>query len=92
MIINIKRSNIMENFFEYYVHSKVSVKTIIAIDARISFYFILPPFFPFIDKLSYFKIKIHNFLTLIIPVPQSLFLNLKPRFDIIMRNKIYIKI
>lgn len=84
----------MENFFEYYVHSKVSVKTIIAIDARISFYFILPPFFPFIDKLSYFKTKIHNFLTLIIPVPQvpsSLFLNLKPRFDIIMRN-IYIKI
>lgn len=74
----------MENFFEYYVHSKVSVKTIIAIDARISFYFILPPFFPFIDKLSYFKTKIHNFLTLIIPVPQSLFLNLKPRFEILL--------
>lgn len=41
----------MENFFEYYVHSKVSVKTIIVIDARI--YFILPPFFPFIDKFIF---------------------------------------
>lgn len=43
----------MENFFEYYVYSKVSVKTIIAIDARISFYFILPPFFPFINKFIF---------------------------------------